>query len=125
MVKRIRPNERVTESGSHPGLHREIAISSQTVGSGGIYASVLRTPPGGRTLIHHHGDCETSIYVISGRARFTWGPTGTEHETIADPADFVYVPANELHVEANVSLTEPLEVLVTRNCAEPVTIVVE
>ncbi len=125
MAKRVRPNERVRDGDNHPGLSREIAISSQTVGSKGLYASVLKTPPGGRTLVHHHGDCETSIYIVSGRARFTWGPSGTEHETIADPGDFVYIPAGEVHVEANVSLTEPLEVIVTRNCPDPVTVVVE
>ncbi len=75
--------------------------------------------------MHHHGECETSIYIVSGRAKFTWGPTGTEHELIADPGDFVYIPAGEVHTESNVSLTEPLEVVVTRNCPDSVTIVVD
>ncbi|MEX0875062.1 MAG: cupin domain-containing protein [Actinomycetota bacterium] len=106
-------------------MSREIAISGSTVGSAGIYSSVVVTPPGGSTRVHHHGECETSVYVVSGRARFTWGPTGLEHDLIADPGDFVYIPAGEVHVEANVSLTEPLEVVVTRDCPEPVTIVVD
>jgi uncharacterized RmlC-like cupin family protein len=125
MAKRIRPRDRRAEQGEHPGLSREIAISNPTVGSQGIYAFVLVTPPGGSTRKHHHGECETSIYVVSGRAKFTWGATGTEHELIADPGDFVYIPAGEVHSESNVSLTEPLEVVVTRNCPEAVTIVVD
>jgi uncharacterized RmlC-like cupin family protein len=125
MARLVRPGEREIERDNHPGLSREIAISRTTVGSAGIYASILQTPPGGSTRVHHHGPCETSIYILSGRARFTWGPTGTEEELIADVGDFVYIPAGEVHVEANVSLTDPLEVIVTRNCPDPVTVVVD
>lgn len=124
MAKRIQPEERDKDRGKHPGMSREIGISRGLVGSESLYASIVRTPPGGSTRVHHHGPCETSIYVLSGRARFTWGATGTEQELIADPGDFVYIPAGEIHVESNVSLTEPLEVLVTRNCAEAVTVIV-
>ena len=125
MVKRIQPDEREKQRGNHPGMSREIAISRLHVGSDHLYSSVVKTPPGGSTRVHHHGPCETSVFVLSGRARFTWGPSGVEHELVADPGDFVYIPAGEIHVESNVSLTEPLEVLVTRNCSEPVTVVVE
>jgi uncharacterized RmlC-like cupin family protein len=125
MAKRVRPNQRISEKGKHPGLDREIAISGGTVGSKGIYASIVTTPPGGSTLVHHHGDCETSVYVLSGRARFTFGPTGIERELFADEGDFVFIPAHEVHTESNVSLTGPLAVIITRNCAEPVTEVVE
>jgi uncharacterized RmlC-like cupin family protein len=125
MARLVRPGDRELERDNHPGLSREIAISRGTVGSTGLYASVLLTPPGGSTRVPHHGPCETSIYILAGRARFTWGPTGVEEELIANPGDFVYVPAGEVHVEANVSLTDPLEVLVTRNCPDPVTIVVD
>jgi uncharacterized RmlC-like cupin family protein len=125
MAKRVSPSNRDVQKDNHPGMEREIAVSKATVGSEGIYASVVTTPPGGGTLVHHHGECETSVYVLSGRARFTWGPTGVERELFADEGDFVYIPAGEIHTESNVSLTGPLIVIVTRNCAEPVTFVVE
>jgi uncharacterized RmlC-like cupin family protein len=125
VAKRIQPDEREKQRGNHPGMSREIAVSRMTVRSENLYASVVKTPPGGSTRVHHHGPCETSVYVLTGRARFTWGATGVEHELVADPGDFVYIPAGEVHVESNVSLTEPLEVLVTRNCSEPVTVIVE
>ena len=125
MAKRVRPNQRLAEKGRHPGLEREIAVSGATVGSKGIYASIVTTPPGGSTLVHHHGDCETSVYVLSGRARFTFGPTGVERELFADEGDFVYIPAREVHTESNVSLTGPLVVIITRNCPDPVTEVLE
>jgi uncharacterized RmlC-like cupin family protein len=125
VAKLIRPDDREHQRDNHPGMSREIAISRLTVGSDSLYASVVKTPPGGSTRVHHHGPCETSIYVISGRARLAWGPNGTEHELIADPGDFIYIPAGEIHVESNVSLTEPLQVLVTRNCPEPITVIVD
>ena len=36
----------------------------------------------------------------------------------AGAGDFVYIPAGEIHVEANASDTEPLVVVVTRNCPD-------
>ena len=106
-------------------MDRAIAISRDTVGSAGLYSSVVTTAPGGRTRVHHHGPCETSIYIISGRARFTWGPTGVEQATEAEPGDIVYIAAEEAHVEENVSTGEQLVVLVTRNCAEGVNVYLE
>ena len=94
-----------------------MAVSSDTVGSIGIYSSMVTTPPGGSTRVHHHGECETSIYVVSGAARFTWGPSGVEDELEAGAGDIVYVPAFEVHTERNASAEEALVVLVTRNCA--------
>ena len=99
-------------------MERSIAISAPTVGSGQLYSSIVSTAPGDRTRIHHHGDCETSIYILSGIARYTWGPTGLEETFDASAGDFIYIPAGEVHVEANASETEPLVVVLTRNCAD-------
>lgn len=99
-------------------MERSIAISAPTVGSRQLYSSIVSTAPGDRTRIHHHGDCETSIYILSGRANYTYGATGVEHAFDAQAGDFVYIPASEIHVEANASDTEPLVVVLTRNCAD-------
>lgn len=125
MAKRIQPQDREEQRDNHPGMSREVAISRSTVGSEGLYVAVVKTPPGGATRVHHHGPCETCVYVTIGRARFTWSANGAARELVADPGDFVYIPAGEAHVESNVSLTEPLEVIVMRNCSEPITVVVE
>jgi len=106
-------------------MHRAIAVSASTVGSAGIYTSVVTTAPGGRTRVHHHGECETSIYVIAGAARFSFGPTGVEHSFEAGPGDVVYIPAQEVHVEENASATDELVVLLSRNCPEGVNHYVE
>ena len=118
MATRIRPADRHTTIGQHPGMERSIAISAPTVGARRLYSSIVSTAPGDRTRVHHHGDCETSIYLVSGSARYTWGPSGLEHEMTAEAGDFIYIPAGEIHVEENASATEPLVVVLTRNCPD-------
>ena len=116
MAVRITPGDRRTTIGQHPGMERSIAISTPTVGSVRLYSSVVSTAPGDKTRIHHHGECETSIYILSGTASYTYGPTGVEHAFDAAAGDFVYIPAGEVHVEENASQTEDLVVVITRNC---------
>jgi uncharacterized RmlC-like cupin family protein len=120
MTTRIGPHERLTSVGQNADMERSIAVSAPTVGSVGLYSSVVTTAPGGRTRIHHHGKCETSIYILSGSARYTWGPTGREESIEASAGDFVYIPAGEVHVEENASKQEPLVVVLTRNCPDAV-----
>jgi uncharacterized RmlC-like cupin family protein len=116
MATRIQPADRATSTGQNQDMERSVAVSVDTVGSVGLYSSVVTTAPGGKTRIHHHGECETSIFIVSGRARYTWGPTGLEHAMHADAGDFVYIPAGEVHVEENASDSEPLVVVLSRNC---------
>lgn len=116
MAIRIRPDERSTSAGQNADMERSIAISAERIGSVGLYSSVVTTAPGARTRIHHHGECETSIWIASGRARYTFGPTGLEETIEAEAGDFVYIAAGEAHVEENASDNEPLVVVITRNC---------
>ena len=116
MAVRIRPDERSTSTGQNADMERSIAISAEHVGSVGLYSSVVTTIPGAKTRVHHHGECETSIWIVSGRARYTFGPTGVEETMTAEAGDFVYIAAGEVHVEENASDTEPLVVVITRNC---------
>jgi uncharacterized RmlC-like cupin family protein len=122
VARRIGPDEWQREPGQNADMERAVAVSGRTVGSVGLSSSVVTTQAGGTSRVHHHGECETSIYVMSGLARFTWGRTGVEEAFEATAGDIVYIPAGELHVEENASTTDPLVVLVTRNCPEAVTI---
>jgi uncharacterized RmlC-like cupin family protein len=116
MATRITPAQRSTSVGQNADMERSIAISAELVGSVGLYSSLVTTEPGARTRVHHHGGCETSIWIASGRARYTFGPTGVEETMTAETGDFVYIAAGEVHVEENASDTEPLVVVITRNC---------
>ena len=118
MAVRVTPADRSTSTGQNADMERSIAVSSDVTGSVGLYSSVVTTAPGGKTRIHHHGPCETSIYIVSGAARYTWGRTGLEQSMAAAAGDFVYIPAGEIHVEENASADVPLVVVLTRNCPD-------
>ena len=117
MAVRIAPSDFLPQTGQNAGMERSIAVSGETVGSRQLYSSIVTTAAGGKTRIHHHGECETSIYILSGHARFTFGPTGLEESLASEAGDFVYIPAGEVHVEENASATQPLVVVLTRNCS--------
>ena len=116
MVKRVAKEALIGNTGQNADMERVIAVSRDTVGSKQLYSSIVTTAPLGRTEIHHHGECETSIYILSGRARFYSGE-GLREIVEAAQGDFIYVPAYEVHVEENASDSEPLVVLLSRNCA--------
>jgi len=118
MARRIRPAEFLTGTGQNTDMERSIAVSASVAGSTGLYSSQVTTQPGAKTRIHHHGECETSIYIVSGAARYTYGATGLEHAFDAAAGDFVYIPAGEIHVEENASPTDELVVILTRNCPD-------
>ena len=118
MARRISPSEFHTGTGQNTDMERSIAVSASVAGSTQLYSSIVTTAPAGNTRIHHHGPCETSIYILAGRAHYTWGPTGLESEMDAAEGDFVYIPAGEIHVEENASSDEPLVVVLTRNCPD-------
>ena len=115
MVTKIAAASLHAVAGQNDAMERTIVVSRDTVGSRGLYTSVVTTAPGGRTEIHHHGDCETSIYILRGRARFYSGD-GLRDVVDADAGDFIFVPAREVHVEENASDSDDLVVLLSRNC---------
>ena len=48
-----------------------------------------------------------------------------EQSVDAEAGDFIYVPPNTVHVENNVSETEPAELIVARNSAEYIVVNVD
>ena len=110
-------------AGANHDMERDIGISRDSTGSRNIYSAIVITVPGGKTDVHHHAECETSIYILKGSARYRFGEK-LEHVLPAGEGDFVYIPAHAIHTEENLSDREELHVLVTRNCPGPKTIVV-
>jgi uncharacterized RmlC-like cupin family protein len=108
-------------AGASNDMERDIGISRDAVGSRNIYSAIVITAPGGKTDVHHHAECETSIYILKGRALYRCGDK-LEQITTAGEGDFVYIPAHAVHTEENLSPSEELHVLVTRNCPGPKTI---
>src|SRR5215510_1681962 len=115
--------ERRRSAGANNDMERDIGISRDTVGSQNIYAAIVITVPGGKTDVHHHAECETAIYILKGKARYRFGAE-VDQVVTAGEGDFVYIPAHTIHTEENLSDSEELHVLVTRNCPGPKTIIV-
>jgi uncharacterized RmlC-like cupin family protein len=98
-VRRIAPGER-TEGFPTAGMTREEAIATD-----GMWAGLVRSEPGMVSDWHHHGDYETTIYVLSGSIQMEFGPDGAETAD-AGPGDFVFVGKNAVHRESSTSQEE-------------------
>jgi uncharacterized RmlC-like cupin family protein len=96
---------------------REAAISQGIVGAERIWVGYVELPAGLASAPHHHGDCESAIYIISGQARFRTGDR-YEVEEVASPGDFVWVPPQVPHIEENVSASEAVRMVVIRSTQE-------
>lgn len=99
---------------------REAAIAQNTVGAQKIWLGYVELGPGLVSAVHHHGEAESGIYIISGQARFySGGQLDQAHDARA--GDFVWVPPHLVHVEMNVSQTEPVRMVVARSSQESLT----
>lgn len=115
-VQVIRPSDRVPDTASG-AMTREAAVSHGIVGAKKIWVGYVELGPGLVSAAHHHGEAESAIYVISGRARFYIGDA-LETALDAGPGDFVWVPPHIVHIEMNASADEPVRMVVARSTQE-------
>jgi uncharacterized RmlC-like cupin family protein len=116
-VTLVRPSNRDCTTAQTTGMVREAGVSPATTGAKTIWSGYVMTPAGTASGVHHHGDCESAIYMLKGRMRFSWGEK-LEHSAEASAGDFIFVPPNEIHMEENLSETDPVEFIVSRGCTE-------
>jgi uncharacterized RmlC-like cupin family protein len=91
------------------------------VGAQKIWAGTVSIQPNAKTGVHHHGELESVIYVVRGKARMRWGDH-LEYVAEAGPGDFIYVPPFVPHQEINASPDEPLECVLVRSDNEAVVV---
>jgi uncharacterized RmlC-like cupin family protein len=92
-------------------------VSQATTGAENIYMGVFRVPAGAQSMPHYHADCESAVFMISGRLNVRWGE-GLEHALSLEPGDMVYVPPRETHLLENPSEEEAAEYVVARDAPE-------
>lgn len=115
-VRIIRAGERTVATAQTTNMRREAAIVPDEGASGAqLWMGLVTTPPGGVSGWHHHGSCVSGIYVVSGRARFSWGPGGREQAEVG-PGDFLEAAAGAIHQEEALG-DEPLVLVVARGAA--------
>ena len=107
---------------SSGSMTRLAGVSKALAGTEGIHLAIATIPPGCASSPHYHVNCESAIYVKSGKGRFLTGKHLEETLEIEE-GDFIYVPPDSVHQPVNDSTSEPMELIVARNA--PVEIVVE
>jgi uncharacterized RmlC-like cupin family protein len=117
----VRSNELDSNTPQTPAMTRAEAISYARVGAQKLWAGTVVVHPNAKTGPHHHGEVETVIYIVRGRARFRWGDK-LEFVDEAGAGDFVYVPPYLPHQELNAKKDEPVEAVIVRSGQEAVVV---
>jgi uncharacterized RmlC-like cupin family protein len=102
-------------------VERFEAVSAKRLGSTDLWMGLSVLPAGSRTGVHHHGESETALYILSGVGRW-WVGDRLDAKREARPGDFVFIPPNAVHWEENASDTEPVEMIVARSTQDAIVV---
>jgi uncharacterized RmlC-like cupin family protein len=119
---RVIPGDQLDpDTAQTPGMSRAAAINNARAGAQKIWAGTVEIEANAKTGAHHHGELESVIYVVAGRARMRWGEH-LEYVAEAGPGDFIFIPPFVPHQEINASTDAPLSCVVVRSGQEAVVI---
>ena len=104
-----------------PGMFRQAAINHARVGAQKLWAGTVRIDPNAKTGVHHHGELESVIFVVKGKARMRWGER-LEYVAEAGAGDFIFIPPFVPHQEINADPANPLECVLVRSDNEAVVV---
>jgi uncharacterized RmlC-like cupin family protein len=120
-IRVVRAHELDTNTAQTPGMNRAAAITAATAGAQKLWAGTVSIHADAKTGAHHHGELESVIYVVRGKARMRWGER-LEFVAEAGPGDFIFVPPFVPHQEINASPDESLECVLVRSGQEPIVV---
>jgi uncharacterized RmlC-like cupin family protein len=120
-IKIVRGNDLDPNTPQTSGMSRAAAITHARTGASKLWAGTVVVQPDAKTGPHHHGELETVLYVVKGRARMRWGDH-LEFSDEADPGDFIYVPPFVPHQEINALSDQVCECVVVRSGQEPIVV---
>jgi uncharacterized RmlC-like cupin family protein len=123
-IRVVRAGELDSNTPQTPGMTRAAAITHATAGAQKLWAGTVVVEPKVATGPHHHGELETVLYIVRGRARFRWGEH-LEFVAEAGPGDFIYVPPFVPHQEINAMPDAPVEAVVVRSGQDPIVVNLE
>jgi uncharacterized RmlC-like cupin family protein len=104
-----------------PGMTRAAAITHARTGASKLWAGSVQIHANAKTGPHHHGELESVIYIVSGKARMRWGEQ-LEFVAEAGPGDFIFVPPYVPHQEINAIADQALVCVVVRSGQEPIVV---
>lgn len=102
-----------TKYRAEQGSDYEPGVSAETVGAKALFLGIASLPAGGRTRAHVHERHETALYLLSGELEL-WSGNELQHRSTVHAGDYIYIPANVLHVAVNRG-EEPAVCIATRN----------
>ena len=120
-VRIVKGSELDPNTPQTPGMSRAAAITQARTGASKLWAGTVVVEPNAKTGAHHHGEVETVLYIVRGRARMRWGDK-LEFVDEAGPGDFIYVPPYVPHQEINARPDEPVEAVIVRSGQDPVVV---
>jgi uncharacterized RmlC-like cupin family protein len=86
---------------SEQGSDYEPGVSAETVGSKWLWLGIITLPPGKRTRAHVHEHHETALYMLNGDEMELWTGDQLQYLDVVRPGDYIFIPANMLHVAVN------------------------
>lgn len=110
-----------SDTAQTPGLQRFEAISAKRLGSKNLWMGKSVLPAGSKTGVHHHGESETALFVLSGVARW-WVGDRLDQAREARAGDFLFIPPHVVHWEENASATEPVVMIVARSTQDAIVV---
>lgn len=87
--------DNLTDADPTPGMRRQVAFSTPA-----LWAGLVHTEPGAGSGWHHHGEHDTSLYVVAGTMRLEFGAGGSS-SVEAHAGEFLHVPPHTVHRESN------------------------
>jgi hypothetical protein len=84
-IRIVRSGELDLNTPQTPGMTRAAAINYARTGAQKLWAGTVVVQPNAKTGPHHHGELETVLYIVRGRARSA-GETGWSSSTKPDRA---------------------------------------
>ncbi len=100
---------------------RLAGVSESLSGAKNIHLAIATIPSERCSTTHFHTNCESAIYVLSGKGVFIHGDNMEIEDNISE-GDFIFVPEGSLHQPVNTGKVD-LKLIVARNT--PVEIVEE
>jgi uncharacterized RmlC-like cupin family protein len=105
----VRANELKADTNQTDNLTRLTALETPNIWKGRVVVA-----PGKDSGAHHHGESHTGGYLLSGHARVYFGENYEEFVELGS-GDFVNVPPNVSHIVKNMSDTESVVFITSRN----------
>ena len=119
-LRRVSPEDATMDTMQTSGMVRRAGVCATTVGAAKIWMGETHMAPGVVSGAHHHGENETSIYVLSGTPVFIYMAGEVEQRITTKPGDYVYVPPFVPHIESNELGTEEAVVIIARSSQEAI-----